>query len=155
MNETEFESFANNFAIKELESLEKQRLGIIIPLGHNTYKIRDWTLKIESPGRVVCGHRKYDPVVFFSKACATLYILAALKNEYRMQSELTNLDEQISRYKNEYDRLVESGRACIKSKNHDRFDLVFNKLTEANSRLVRSLNIVKKYGFLTKYKKGF
>ena len=144
----------SKFASRELDALKRTGSQLIFQHGDSSYVIKDWTITVDPDGQAICKKPLRDPVIFFSKTCAIIYVLSEISNRCMWAISISRLDEQVGRYTTDAEILQHKMRKNLKSQNYDRFGLLSSKYTETKSRLDQAVLNVKKYCRLTKYNKG-
>ena len=155
MNTKDFDRVAK-FTARELAELKKQsKVPLILPKGNSTteFTIDDWQLII-GVDQVVCKKYKQDPLTFYSKTCAIVYILSELSNNWPMAISITTLDKDVYRLTTDSMVLRHKMKKSLKSCNFERFTLLNNKHSEVSARLTQATGNIQKYCYLTKYNKG-
>lgn len=155
MNTRDFDRVAK-FTTRELAELKKQsRTPLILPRGNNNteFTIDDWQLTV-GKNQVICKKYKQDPIVFYSKTCAVMYILSELSNDWATAVSVTSLDNDMNRFTVDSEILRYKMKKSLKYGDSERFTMLNNKHSEVAARLNQATNNIQKYCYLTKYNKG-
>ena len=93
---TQFGKIAE-FATAELAQLRKAGINFIQTKknGQSCIEIRGWTIVQEQQDRIVCTKLLQDPIVFYSKTCAIIYVVNELDNN--IANAITIQDLEIGR----------------------------------------------------------
>ena len=155
MNTKDFDRIAK-FTARELAELKKQsKVPLILPKGNSTteFVINNWQLTV-GENQVTCKKYRQDPIVFYNKTCAIIYILSELSNNWPMAISITSLDQDVCRLTASSEILRFKMKKSLKSCDFERFILLNNKHSEVAARLNQATNNIQKYCYLTKYNKG-